>query len=106
MWGDTMEVHVVFEIRDIPTKDHLASLREDAARLADDPAAIEVEHEPLENRHRLVARFTMPKAAQYKVVDDIARRFKMGFACEHDYLDMYIHFPPERRPRPRRRSGT
>ena len=37
--------------------------------------------------------FTMPFQAQYKVVDDIAHRFKLGFACEFEHVDMRIGFP-------------
>lgn len=80
-WQDRMQVEVVVEIEDEPTEAQLAAVRSDASRLTDDPRSVQVEHTPKGDRHLLTTRFSMRFQAQYKVVDDIARRMKKGSAA-------------------------
>lgn len=98
-----MWVEVRYVISGAPTRDHEEDLRMAAEELTDDRASVEVEHGPAESGHELITRFTVPRTAQYKVVDEIAHRFKMTFGCFHDYADLSIYFPSSR---PRRRSRS
>jgi hypothetical protein len=45
------------------------------------------------SRYELVTNFTMRRSAQYKVVDDIADRFKFHTWDLEGYQDMSILFP-------------
>jgi len=100
-----MEVEVGIETHGPPTDEHLATLECAAARFADDVASISVTHTAMPDRHTLVTRFTMRTTAQYKVVDDIARGFKMDIWDFDDYIDMSISFPKSPpKPRKKRRS--
>jgi hypothetical protein len=100
-----MRVEVGFELEEAPTAEQLERLHADADALTDEPSSIEVRHDPMEDRHRLVTTFTMPDAAQYKAVDGIARQFtKVGFGSRYTYADVWIGFPSGRAPRRRRRS--
>ena len=100
-----MEVEVGIEIHGPPTDERLATLKSAATRFADDAASISVTHTALPDRHTLVTRFTMRAAAQYKIVDDIARGFKMDIWDLDDYMDMWISFPKSPpKPRKKRRS--
>lgn len=103
-WQDRMQVEVVVEIEDAPTAGHLDAVRDDASGLTDDPRSVQVEHTPKGHRHLVTTRFTMRFQAQYRVVDDIARRFKMGIGCESGYLDLTIRFPKDQPAR--RRKGS
>ena len=88
-----MEVHVGIETHGPPTKARLDVLRSAAARFTDDKSSVRVTHEPMSDRHCLVAQFTMRTTAQYKVVDDIAAGFKRAIWDFDDYMDMWITFP-------------
>ena len=88
-----MEVHVGIETQGPPTKARLDVMRRAAAGFTDDTASIRVTHEPIRDRHRLIAQFTMPTTAQYKVVDEIAAGFKLDIWDFDDYVDMWIAFP-------------
>lgn len=103
-WQDQMQVEVIVEIEDEPTEAQLVAARYDAARLTDDPRIVQVEHTPKGDRHMVTTRFSMRFQAQYKVVDDIAHRFKMGIGCEPGYLDLTIWFPKDEPARRRKRS--
>jgi len=70
-----VEVQVGVETHGPPTKARLDVMRSAAARFTDDTASIQVTHEPLPDRHCLLAYFTMQTTAQYKVVDKIATGF-------------------------------
>ena len=98
-----MEVHVGVETHGPPTKARLDVMRSAAARFTDDKASIRVQHEPMPDRHCLIAQFTMRTTAQYKVVDDIAAGFKRDIWDFDDYMDMWITFP-KRTPKPRSRG--
>jgi hypothetical protein len=50
-----------------------------------------------------VAQFTMRTTAQYKVVDEIAKGFKMELWDFDDYMDMWISFP-KGKPKARRKG--
>ena len=100
-----MEVHVGIETYGPPTKARLDVLRSAAARLTDDKSSVRVMHEPMSDRHCLIAQFTMRTTAQYKVVDDIAAGFKRDIWDFDDYMDMWIAFP-KRTPKPCNRSRT
>jgi hypothetical protein len=100
-----MTVEVGFVIEGDPTDEYIRCLQHDAERLTDDRSSVEVRVEQTGDRSRLVTTFSMPRTAQYKVVSDIAFRFtKMGFGCEHVYLDTWISFPRHRRSRRWRRA--
>ena len=98
-----MEVHVGVETHGPPTKARLDVLRSAAARCTDDKASVRVTHEPMSDRHCLMAQFTMRTTAQYKVVDAIAAGFKRAIWDFDDYMDMWITFP-KRTARVRRRG--
>ena len=98
-----MEVHVGIETHGPPTKARLDVLRSAVARFTDDKSRVRVTHEPMSDRHCLVAQFTMRTTAQYKVVDDIAAGFKRDIWDFDDYMDMWIAFP-KRTPKSRSRS--
>ena len=72
-------------------------------RMLPDTSSIRVRHEPMSDRHCLIAQFTIRTTAQYKVVDDIAAGFKRDMWDFDDYMDMWIAFP-KRTPKPRSRS--
>ena len=100
-----MEVHVGVETHGPPTKARREAMRRAAARFTDDKSSIRVQHEPMSDRHCLIAQFTMRTTAQYKVVDDIAAGFKRDIWDFDDYMDMWIAFP-KRTPKPCNRSRT
>ena len=88
-----MEVHVGVETHGPPTKARREAMRRAAARFTDDKSSIRVQHEPMSDRHCLIAQFTMRTTAQYKVVDDIAAEFKRAIWDFDDYMEMWITFP-------------
>ena len=98
-----MEVHVGIETQGPPTKARLDIMRRAAARFTDDKSSVRVTHEPMPDRHCLIAQFTMRTTAQYKVVDEIAAGFKMDIWDFDDYMDIWIAFP-KRTPKPHRRN--
>ena len=98
-----MEVHVGVETHGPPTKARLDVMRSAAARCTDDTSSIRVQHEPMLDRHCLIAQFTMRTTAQYKVVDDIAAGFKRDIWDFDDYMDRWMTFP-KRTPKPRSRG--
>jgi len=99
-WSDTMQVEVGYEITQVPTDDHIWSMRSAAETLTDNKSSVSVKQSEKGERYVIVAIFSMRKMAQYKIVSDIAHQFKLSFACHHDYTDTWIAFPKER---PRRR---
>ena len=100
-----MEVEVGIETHNPPTDERLATLESAAARFADNVASISVTYTAMSDRYTLVTRFTMRTAAQYQVVDDIARGFKMDIWDFDDYMDMWIAFPKSpSQPRKKSRS--
>jgi hypothetical protein len=102
-----VEVHVGVETHGPPTQARRDAMRRAAARFTDDKSSIRVQHEPMSDRHCLIAQFTMRTTAQYKVVDDIAAGFKRDIWDFDDYMDMWIAFPKRTpKPRSRRRKAT
>ena len=91
-----MEVHVGIETHGPPTKARLDVLRSAAAQFTDDKSSVRVTHEPMPDRHCLVAQCTMRTTAQSKVVDDIAAGFQRAIWGFDDYMDMWITFPQHR----------
>ena len=87
-----MEVHVGVETHGPPTKARRDAMRRAAARFSDDTSSIRVQHEPMSDRHYLIAQFTMRTTAQYKVVDDIAAGFKRDMWDFDDYMDCGLLF--------------
>ena len=100
-----MEVHVGVETHGPPTQARRDAMRSAAARCTDDKSSIRVQHEPMSDRHCLIAQFTMRTTAQYKVVDDIAAGFKRDIWDFDDYMDMWMTFP-KRTSKPRSRGRT
>jgi hypothetical protein len=88
-----VEVHVGIETHGPPTKARLDVLRSAAARCTDDKSSVRVTHEPMADRHCLIAQFTIRTTAQSKVVDDIAAGFKRAIWDFDDYMDMWMTFP-------------
>jgi hypothetical protein len=92
----------------------LDSLKAAAAELTDDQKSITVTlqvgkslQETLRaSCYELITNFTMRRTAQYKVVDDIAHRFKFFTWNLADYEDMTISFPspPAERKRQQRKQ--
>lgn len=72
-----MDVQVGIETQGPPTEERLEILRRAAARFAENKANISVTHTVMPDGHCLVVQFTMRTAAQYKVIDEIAKGFKM-----------------------------
>ena len=68
-------------------------MRRAAAQFTDDTSSIRMTNKPMPDRHCLIVQFTMRTMAQYKIVDDIAARFKMDIWDFDDYVDMWIAFP-------------
>lgn len=91
-----MDVQVGIETQGPPTEERLKSLRRAAVRFADHSANISVTHTVMPDGHCLVTQFTMRTTAQYKVVDEIAKGFKMEIWDFDDYMDMWITFPKGR----------
>jgi len=100
-----MKVEVSYSLYKAPTEDHSRSLRKAAVALTDDKRSVRVEQTERDGHPVLSVTFTMRKVAQYKVIDDIARRFKFDFASFHDYAEFWIDFPREGARR-RRRSRS
>lgn len=98
-----MEVQVGIETEGPPTEERLESLKRAALRFADNPTSISVTHTVMPDGHCLVTQFTMRTTAQYKVVDEIARGFKMDIWDFDDYMDMWITFP-KGKPKARRKG--
>jgi hypothetical protein len=98
-----VEVHVGIETHGPPTKARLDIMRRAAARFTDDKSSVRVAHEPMSDRHCLIAQFTMRTTAQYKVVDEIAAGFKRDIWDFDDYMDIWIAFP-QRTTKPHRRN--
>ena len=83
-----MKVKVEMTLLDHPTAEHQQEMRSAAAGLTSEKKSIVVcEH--TSQPQTLVAQFTMKTAAQYKVVDEIARQFKNKV---RDYADITIGF--------------
>jgi hypothetical protein len=99
-----MDVQVGIETQGPPTAERLEILRSAAARFAENKANISVTHTVMPEGHCLVVQFTMRTAAQYKVIDEIAKGFKMEIWDFDDYLDMWITFPKGKRKS--RRTGS
>jgi hypothetical protein len=99
-----MDVQVGIETQRPPTEERLEILRIAAARFAENKANISVTHTVIPDGHCLVVPFTMRTTAQYKVIDEIAKGFKMDIWDFHDYLDRWITFP-KGKPKSRRKGG-
>jgi hypothetical protein len=99
-----MDVQVGIETQGPPTAERLEILRSAAARFAENKANISVTHTVMPEGHCLVVQFTMRTTAQYKVIDEIAKGFKMEIWDFDDYLDMWITFPKGKRKS--RRTGS
>jgi hypothetical protein len=87
-----MNVQVTILVSSQPTDQNLESLEAAAAELTDDRRRITVTVQEGE-RYKLVTHFTMRRSAQYKVVSDIAHRFKFYTWDLEGYQDMSISFP-------------
>lgn len=88
-----MDVQVGIETQRPPTEARLETLRRAAERFAENKANISVTHTVTPDGHCLVVQFTMRTTAQYKVIDEIGKGFKMDIWDFDDYLDMWITFP-------------
>jgi len=99
-----MDVQVGIETQGPPTAERLEILRRAAARFTQNQANISVTHTVMPEGHCLVVQFIMRTAAQYKVIDEIAKGFKMDIWDFDDYLDMWITFP-KGKPKSRRKGG-
>jgi hypothetical protein len=99
-----MDVQVGIETQGPPTAERLEILRSAAARFAENKANISVTHTVMPEGHCLVVQFTMRTTAQYKVIDEIAKGFKMEIWDFDDYLDMWITYPKGKRKS--RRTGS
>jgi len=97
-----VKVEVGIETSGPATDERLATLKSAAACFTDNAASISVTDTAMPDRHSLVTRFTMRTVAQYKVVDDIARGFKMAIWDFDDYIDIWIAFPKSP-PKPRKK---
>jgi hypothetical protein len=98
-----VEVQVGIDTEGPPTHPRLDVVCRAAAQFTDDTSSIRVTHKPMPDRHCLIVQFTMRTIAQYKIVDDIAARFKMDIWDFDDYMDMWIAFP-KCHTKPRRRG--
>jgi hypothetical protein len=87
-----MNVQVTILVSRQPTDHNLESLEAAAAELTDDRRSVTVTMQE-DERYKLVTHFTMRRSAQYKVVSDIAHRFKLHTWDLEGYQDMSISFP-------------
>jgi hypothetical protein len=87
-----MNVQVTILVASQPTDQNLESLKAAAAELTDNRRSITVVVQE-DDRYELITRFTMRRSAQYKVVSDIAHRFKLHTWDLEGYQDMSISFP-------------
>jgi hypothetical protein len=86
----TMRVEVHLDLRELITDDVRADLERAAATFTEDPRSVQVD--AASTPSVVVVRFTMPRAAQYKVVDAIADAF--GRALDGvGWRDIAITFP-------------
>jgi hypothetical protein len=89
-----MNVEVSILVSSQPTDQNLENLKAAAAELTDDRRSITSTVQECEfSRYELVTHLTMGRSAQYKVVDDIADRFKFHTWDLERYQDMSISFP-------------
>jgi hypothetical protein len=90
----SMSVEITIFVASQPTDQNLENLKAAAAELTDDRRSITATVQECESsRYELVMHFTMRRSAQYKVVDDIADRFKFRTWDLAGYQDMSISFP-------------
>jgi hypothetical protein len=87
-----MNVEVTILVSSQPTDQNLESLKAAAAELTNDRRSITVTVQE-DDRYELITHFTMRRSAQYKVVSDIAHRFKFHTWDLEGYQDMSISFP-------------
>jgi hypothetical protein len=90
---DPMNVQVKILVSSPPNDKDLDSLKAAAAELTDNRKSIAVMIQKCDRDYELIASFTMKRSAQYKVVDDIAHKFKFWTWDVQDYQDMIISFP-------------
>jgi hypothetical protein len=88
-----MNVQVKILASSPPTDKDLDSMKAAAAELTHNRKSITVMTQEGDRYYELIADFTMKRSAQYKVVDDIAHRFKFWTWDVQDYQDMIISFP-------------
>lgn len=90
----TMRVAVHLDLTQPLTDDARADLQRAAKTLTEDPRSVEVDG--ASTAAVLVVRFTMPQAAQYKVVDTIVHAFRRALDGI-GWRDIAITFPREGR---------
>ncbi|NJP08970.1 MAG: hypothetical protein HC866_05350 [Leptolyngbyaceae cyanobacterium RU_5_1] len=88
-----MSVRVKILVSSLATDKNLDSMKAAAAELTDNRQSIAVTMQEGDPYYELIADFTMKRAAQYKVVNDIAHTFKFWTWDVQDYQDMIISFP-------------
>jgi hypothetical protein len=87
-----MQVQVTIIVSSPPEETDLESLRSAASELTNKPDSITVEVTEADGRFSLVTCFAMKTAAQYKVVDKVAHKFKFWTWNLDGYQDMMISF--------------
>lgn len=90
-----MDVRVQVDLSVEPAKKHLAEMRSAANSLTDDRKSVRVTVQSDEPKS-MIAAFTMPKARQMDVIDEIMRTFALSM---DDYQDQTAWFPKKTRKR-------
>ncbi len=95
-----MDVRVQIDLNVSPGDEHFAEMHSAADLLTDDQKSVRVSV-PSDRPKSMIAAFTIPKARQMDVVDNIMRTFALDM---EDYQDQTVWFPKKPRKRKPRRA--
>jgi hypothetical protein len=90
-----MDVRIQVDLSVEPEKKHLAEMRSAADSLTDDRKSVRVSV-PSDEPKSMIAAFTIPKARQIDVIDNIMPTFSLDM---DDYQDQTVWFPKKARKR-------
>jgi hypothetical protein len=88
-----MQVEVTLSVSEPPRKSNLESLQIAASELTNQQDSITINVLEEGDHFFLVITFSMPKAAQYKIVARVHQTFKFWTLNLEGYEDMMISFP-------------
>ncbi|MGJ5629847.1 hypothetical protein [Nostoc sp. CALU 1950] len=87
-----MNVRYTILLSSPPATEHLDSVKMAALRLTNNQVSIKIQVKREGKYSALITDFTMKDAAQYKVVDEIDKEFKLWIWHFGDYEDSTISF--------------
>jgi len=91
----SMDVRIQVDLSVEPAKKHLTEMRLAADSLTDDRKSVKVSV-PTDAPKSMIAAFTIPKARQIDVIDNIMETFSLYM---DDYEDQTVWFPKKSRKR-------